>query len=133
MDFKIIDNPVDLCSSCEYNYENCPAKEGDYLFGCGNNICTCRKYRAAGQEETSDDIQGEFNIGEEVRNAHGTTSIVVGFTKDGFPVLSFANAETKRPSFYIYDEHESIYSPIKKTGKTFPGFAEILREMRNRP
>ena len=58
----------------------------------------------------------EFSIGEEVRNAHGTTSIIVGFTEKEEPVLCFANSETKRPSFYVYDEYERAFSPIKKTG-----------------
>jgi hypothetical protein len=74
----------------------------------------------------------EFSIGEEVRNAHGTTSIIVGFTEKCEPVLCFASSETKRPSFYVYDEYERVFSPIKKTGKIYEGFAEILMHMTNR-
>lgn len=74
----------------------------------------------------------EFSIGEEVRNAHGTTSIIVGFTEKEEPVLCFANSETKRPSFYVYDEYERVFSPIKKTGKTYEGFAKILTHMTNK-
>lgn len=74
---------------------------------------------------------GEFSVGEEVRNVHGTTSIIVGFTEKREPVLCFANSETKRPSFYVYDEYERAFSPIKKTGKIYEGFAEILMHMTN--
>ena len=63
-----------------------------------------------------------FSVGEEVRNAHGTTSIVVGFTEKEEPVLCFASSETKRPSFYVYDEYERVFSPIKKTGTSSSPF-----------
>lgn len=42
---KITGNTVDLCASCEKDWESCDSKEGEFVFGDGkNNICCCAKY-----------------------------------------------------------------------------------------
>lgn len=41
---KIHGNKVDLCRTCEKNYERCDAYDGEYLFGDTDNICCCKRY-----------------------------------------------------------------------------------------
>ncbi len=68
-------------------------------------------------------------IGDEVINQHGTTSIVVGFTDKGI-ILCFANMETKMPSFYIYeDEKKCQYSLCIKTGEHYDYIKEMFKEV----
>ena len=68
-------------------------------------------------------------IGDEVINQHGTKSIVVGFTNNGI-ILCFANMETKRPSFYVYeDEKKCQYSLCIKTGEHYDYIKEMFEEV----
>lgn len=42
-----INDKMNLCEFCEYDYVECPAKDDDIVFGNGigyDNICSCSKY-----------------------------------------------------------------------------------------
>ena len=41
---RIMGNKVDLCKTCEKNYERCHAYEKDYAIGEQDQICCCGKY-----------------------------------------------------------------------------------------
>ena len=72
------------------------------------------------------------NIGDEVVNVHGTVSIIVGIKEDtGEFILCFASSETKRPKFYVYDEHESNFNYCVKTGVTYDYIRDLFDKKEN--
>ena len=44
MKLKIDGNDVDLCKSCEKNYEACDSYDADYFYGDQDNVCCCARY-----------------------------------------------------------------------------------------
>lgn len=55
MKLIISGNEVNLCESCEKNWESCDAYDGDYYEG-DNGICCCAKYVAC---MTNDEMNPE--------------------------------------------------------------------------
>lgn len=52
-------NLVDLCASCKYTYEDCPARCEDVLFGdtkTADNVCCCVRYEPVRTREEVEEV-----------------------------------------------------------------------------
>lgn len=79
---EVLNNSINLCDSCKYDFPECPSGKDDVLFGDGkgnDNICCCNKYQLAQKVIRCKDCdewhRGKNHDGSDVYSDEGFCSV----------------------------------------------------------